>query len=228
MRVRTIPDDHDAMIELFLSELSQRVDVRGVIHVGAHDGQEVPHYLARGARPIVLVEANPMWVDVLTARYRSNPDISIVHCAVTDEDGEIELNINVSRSGSDEASSVLPLKRLSEIVATLQTKQTLRVPSRTLDSLARQYDWSECNFLNMDIQGAEFMALRGAKALLKQLDAILVETNVIEMYAGCATLDDFDAELGRAGFTCAERVLHELYDERGTFPAWGESLYLRT
>jgi hypothetical protein len=80
----------------------------------------------------------------------------------------------------------------------------------------------------MDIQGAELMALRGAPKLLQQLDALLIETNVIEMYEGCATLEEFDAELGRAGFSCVERVLHELYDERGTFPAWGESLYLRT
>jgi len=227
MRVRTLPDDHDAMIELFLAELAERIPLRGVIHVGAHDGQEVPHYLARGMTPVTLIEANPAWAEVLSERYRGNDDVSVVHCAVGEEDGEVELNINVSRSGSDEASSILPLKRLSEIVPTLQTRRSVRVPARTLASLARERDWSRCNFLNMDIQGAELMALRGAGPLLDQLEAILVETNVIEMYAGCGTLDEFDAELGSVDFICVERVLHELYDERGTFPAWGESLYLR-
>lgn len=228
MRVRTLPDDHDTMIELFLAELAQRVPLRGVIHVGAHAGQEVPHYLARDLRPVILIDANPAWVEVLAERYRRNEDVSVLHCAIGEADGEIDLNINVSRTGSDEASSILPLKRLSQIVPTLQTHRTIRVPVHSLDSLAQEHDWSACNFLNMDIQGAELMALRGAPKLLQQLDALLIETNVIEMYEGCATLEEFDAELGRAGFSCVERVLHELYDERGTFPAWGESLYLRT
>lgn len=224
---RILPDDHDEMIELFLNAAQERLDVTGVVHVGAHRGQEVSHYRAHGIAKIALVEANPEHCAFLSERFGDDADVTVINCAVGEADGFVDLNINVSRSGNDESSSILPLGRLATIVPNLQTRRTVRVPMRTLDTLSRGAELANCNFLSMDIQGAELRALYGARRALHNVRAVLIETNLIEMYEGCALEAAIDAELAAYGFSCVERVYHELYEGAHRFPAWGESLYVR-
>ena len=54
-----MPDDHVSIITRFLRVLESTLEGRGVIHVGAHQGQKVDQYLAHGCERIVLVEPNP-------------------------------------------------------------------------------------------------------------------------------------------------------------------------
>ncbi|HKU68674.1 MAG TPA: FkbM family methyltransferase [Candidatus Baltobacteraceae bacterium] len=222
-----LPDDHDLTTRLFLNALREHVDVRGVVHVGAHRGQEVAHYQRAGISQIVLIEPNPSNYAYLEAEFGKNSDITVLPYAITDFDGHVEMNVNHSRTGNDESSSILRLKRLAEIVPTVQTVETVRVASRRLDTLYDSSALRGCNFLNIDIQGAELQALRGARAFLRDVDAILIETNLIEMYEGCALEPQIEDELNSLGFDCVERVYHELYDAAGRFPAWGECLYVR-
>jgi FkbM family methyltransferase len=224
---KILPDDHDAMIELFLRRAQGQIAITGVIHVGAHLGQEVARYREFGIRSMTLIEANPNHCTSLHTRFVADPSIKVIHCAITDYDGTIELHLNKSRSGNDESSSILRLKELSRIVPTLRTEETITVPARRLDSLLDDGAFAGCNFLNMDIQGAELQALRGAVKTLQAIDAVLIETNLIEMYSGCALQHDIDEMLQSHGFTCIERVYHELYEAERRFPAWGESLFIR-
>ena len=221
---KILPDDHDAMIRLFMKRLAQGPAITGVVHVGAHRGQEVPYYLDAGIARIVLVEANPEHCQFLR---RTFPQADVIDAAITDFNGTVDLHVNHSRSGNDEASSILELRELSRIVTTMHTDHTARVAATTLDSLAASGRLSGCNFLNVDVQGAELLVLAGAKAYLETVDAILIEVNLIETYAGCAREPEIDVTLEAAGFACVERVYHELYEGERRFPAWGESLYFR-
>ncbi len=226
-RVQVLPDDHEATTRFFLDVLASRIELRGVVHVGAHLGQECPLYLERSLSQIVLIEANPAHCESLRATYGQNAGVDVIHAAITDADMPVTLFLNESRSGNDESSSLLQLKRLGEIVPTLKTKRSIVAPGMMLDTLLLGGRLDGCNFLNIDIQGAERQALRGAEQALHQFDAILVETNIIEMYEGCALEDEIDSVLASRGFRCIERINHELYEGDRTFPAWGESLYLR-
>lgn len=65
----------DALVEL-------RVRPVGVIHIGAHLGQEVPLYLAAGFDRITLVEPDPEACTAMAAEpWIANPGIGIVNCA---------------------------------------------------------------------------------------------------------------------------------------------------
>jgi FkbM family methyltransferase len=221
---KVLPDDHDAMIRLFMSHLARGPAVTGVVHVGAHQGQEVPYYFDAGISRIVLIEANPEHCAFLR---RAFPQVDVIGAAVTDFEGTVDLHVNQSRSGNDESSSILELRELSRIVTTLRTDRTVRVAATSLDTLAASGKLNGCNFLNVDVQGAELLVLAGAKGYVQSVDAILIEVNLIETYAGCAREPEIDATLESAGFTCVERVYHELYEGEHRFPAWGESLYFR-
>ncbi len=219
-----LPDDHEAMIELFLTELCSHVTPRGVVHVGAHQGEEFAAYTRHGIRRIVAVEANPRWAAFLRER---SPDIDVIEAAVSDRDGQAELLIHTSRSGSEEPASLLPLGEFGDIVPSLRTDRSETVRAVRLDTLYADGELAGCDFLNIDIQGAELQALQGAELFLREACAVLTETNVIEMYAGGATEAEIDSFLTARGFSLALRVHHELYRGEHNFPAWGESLYVR-
>jgi FkbM family methyltransferase len=61
--------------------------VRGVIHLGAHQGQEVDQYLAHGYERIVLVEPNPDACRILRERFKSRPEIEVIEAAALEECG---------------------------------------------------------------------------------------------------------------------------------------------
>lgn len=222
-------DDHAGIITRFLQLLDQRTEVRGVIHVGAHQGQEVDAYLAHGCQRIELIEPNPEACRILRERFGSHPEVHVIEAAALDQPGVTTLHIHTSRTGSTEPASVLPLKRFKEIVTTLKTPQSIEVCADRLDSLLDRFQLNGVDFqlLNIDVQGAELRVLQGAERTLASVAAVIVEVHVIDLYDGGASEAELDEFLKQRGFERADVIYHELYDERGTFPAWAEALYVR-
>jgi FkbM family methyltransferase len=225
-----IADDHRLIAETFLREFCQHFRPRGVIHVGAHNGQEVDLYRQYGFKNILLIEANPQLAHALQTRYGDAQDVRVVLGAATNEDGDQLLKIHTSRSGSIEAASLLELKDFKTIVATLHTPAEVSVPGFRIDSLfgAGKLDIALYNFMVLDIQGAELRALQGAPLTAQALDAIQAEAGIIEMYAGGASYADLEIHFHGSNKTLRKGVLHELYNASGRFPAWGEFYFSQT
>lgn len=201
----------------------------GVVHVGADVGQEVAQYLDYGFRNILLIEANPERCEILRMKFGDDPRIGIFNYAVCDRLGTIDFHIHTSRSGSTEPASILPMKRFKEIVKTLHTTNTIQVSAITLDGLFEKYGLAldAYNVINIDIQGAELLAFRGAQKLIASVDFIVSEINVIEMYEDGALENEVVRFLDGQGFDRKLAIYHTLYDDKSTFPAWGESLFVR-
>ena len=219
---------HTADLESLL-ELLPGLERRGVIHVGAHRGLEVGSYLAAGFQRVILIEANPMMVDHLMGLVAGDPRVRTFHCAISDHDGWADLHIHTSRTGSVEPASILPLKRFKDIVSTLHTPETVRVPCRSLDTFLEEneIDAEDVSLLNIDVQGAELSVLKGAERALRSIDAVICEVNLIELYEGAALEPEIVAFLAGCGFRKVEGIYHTLYDENSTFPAWGECLFVK-
>jgi len=202
---------------------------QGIIHVGAHEGQEVKHYLSAGFKNVILIEANPSWFRVLRSKFGSESRIKIFNYAICDHEGVADLHIHTSRSGSTEPASILPMKRFNKIVKTLYTKETITVASTTLDILFQKHglDPRLYNYINIDIQGAELMALEGATTLFPFLDVIISEVNLVEMYERGANEEEIVAFLEKKDFEKRHAVYHTLYDQNSVFPAWGECLFVK-
>jgi FkbM family methyltransferase len=214
---------------IFETDHLRHIPRRGIIHAGADVGQEVAQYFEYGFKNIILIEANPASYATLQAKFGRDGNVMLFNYAICERNGAIDFHIHTSRSGSTEPASILPLKRFKEIVKTLHTTDTIRVPAITLDSLVETHRIaaSEYNFLNIDTQGAELMALRGAAKLIPSLDVIISEVNLIEMYENGALENEIVTFLASHGFVKCHAVYHTLYDETSTFPAWGECLFLK-
>ena len=191
---------------------------RGVIHIGAHEGQELDDYLAMGAEKILFIEANPAVFSRLQENISSCGHARAVCCAVGNENDETILHI----TSFDQSSSILPLKHTLDVYPDIVETGQVSVTCKRLDSLIEDenLDPSDYNVLCIDIQGAELLALQGATRTLKHIDAINMEVNYEELYSGCALIGESDRYLEsfdfrRVATTCP---FH---------PSWGDALYTK-
>lgn len=193
------------------------VNIRGVLHVGAHNCEELPFY-----RDDLSVDTGCIyWVDAIQfkadeARARGIPNV--YQAVVTDKDDE---SVTFHVSNNIQSSSVLPLKTHAIEHPDVRYMTEFRTKSITLDTFFRKnkIDASALNLWNLDIQGAELLALKGAGESLKYADVLYLEVNEEELYEGCALLDELDAFLRDRGFV---RVLTEM-----TRHGWGDAVYKR-
>lgn len=194
------------------------VTPRGVIHVGAHEGHEAKRYLAGGVGRVLMVEANPAVYARLSANVAGLPGVVTVNVAASDRTGTVDLRV----TNADQSSSILPLAGHSVVYPSIRQTSVVTVPTRTVDGLLHDlgHAAADYNLLNLDIQGAELLALQGAPELLARLDAVLTEVNYEELYAGCPMIEQMDAFLAAAGF---DRVS----TTTPFHPSWGDALYVR-
>jgi FkbM family methyltransferase len=230
MRSLVLPDDHDLCVRLFLEEIDTAIekDKTGVVHVGAHMGEEVPAYRDFGWSPMYLIEANPEVVPALSAKFDGQNDVSVLPIAVGDREGEIDFAVHKTKKGGMESASILPLWKLGEIVPVFSSDSVHKVPISTIDLLSSSGAFTEkVGLVVIDVQGAELLVLKGAKQFLQTVDAVICEVNLIENYKGCALEQEIVEYMEALGFYGRLAIYHELYDASGTFPAWGERLWLR-
>jgi FkbM family methyltransferase len=222
-------DDHAADMEILLRALPADVPRRGLVHVGAHQGEEVPVFRRFGFRDLLLIEANPQHASLLQQSFAVDGNVRVLATAIGDRAGEATLLLHTSRSGSTESASLLGMQALQEIVPTLTTPSALRVPMTTLDDLVRDggMEMHRYNVLVVDVQGAERLVFRGGGTFLARCDAVVTEVSLVPLYEGAPLEGELLGELRAVGFEPRQSVYHELYRGDHRFVAWGESLLLR-
>jgi len=212
------------------------VSVTGVIHVGAHEGQEVKNYSSAGIKNVILIEANPTrfnnlseslstgryvtWCSPLTYEYFNDHRTDIVkqykayNYAISDKTGSISFNVANYDGGVD---SLFKINRVGQETSWVPYEHIgkIEVPTITLDVLIE--DKQSYNFLNIDVEGAELLVLKGATELLKNIDWIQVETQDVLRFDNSSYRLDVISILERNGF--------ELVTYFDTGKGWGDCLF---
>ena len=93
--------------------------------------------------------------------------------------------------------------------------KTIDLPATTLDALDEIHNFNGCNMLNIDIEGAGLLALKGATHLLRQMDVLYLEIQTENVYDGAPLLGEVSTFLDEAGF---ELVDVGMVDGQG----WGD------
>jgi FkbM family methyltransferase len=167
-------------------------DVAGVIHVGAHTGQERSLYQQYRLR-VLWIEPLTSLYEVLVENLAEYPAQRAVQALITDKDGcEYPFHIASNAGGS---SSILELKLHEDIWPDVTTTETIMLRSRTLESLIKEkgIDPDDYDALVMDTQGSELLVLNGAGALVSGFKYIQTEVADFEAYEGCCQLEDIEA-----------------------------------
>ena len=94
--------------------------------------------------------------------------------------------------------------------------------SRTLNTvfLENNIKFDLYDFMNVDVQGAELMMLKGATEILPHLQCLYLEVNQKKVYKGSPMVEELDEYLKNWGFN---RVETEWFEETG----WGDAIYIK-
>ena len=190
---------------------------KGIIHVGAHEGEEAVDYRVKGIDNVIWIEAN----EDLIPKIKANPHVReqpVICAAVSNKDGE---EVTFKITNNFQSSSILNLKEHLRHYPNITVTEERTVKTKTLDTIIEEnnIDMSKYDFMNIDIQGADYLALKGMQKNLKYIRFIYIEVNFQEMYEGCGLFDDVKKLLEPQGF-----VLKEIVD---TGVGWGDAVWVR-
>lgn len=202
---------------LDLNELVAKYDLKitGILHVGAHLAEEASLYHLLGMSNVWWIEGNSdniSKIDKVVEPYGHQ----VIDAVISDKQGE-EVVFHITNYESM-SSSLLEFGSHVSFSPDTVFVEHRTVYTVTLDELKKFYEFTDVNFLNMDLQGAELLALKGAMELLPQIDYIYTEVNDQEVYRGCAKVWELDEFLSDF-----DRVETGWVDDQG----WGDGLYLR-
>lgn len=201
-----------------LPGLIQRHDlqIRGIIHVGAHHGQEYQDYVDAGVIDIVFVEPCKQAFNVLRQLHGHKPGVSLFNYALGEEVGTATMHVERANTGM--SNSLLKPALHQEHYPNIVFDNSEDVSVRRLDGLAID-DRKKYNLLMMDVQGYEKYVLRGGSEVLKGIDYIYTEVNDQELYEGCTKIEELDVMLAPE----FRRVETKWAGDKG----WGDAVYIR-
>ena len=194
------------------------VPVRGVIHVGAHECEERQAYadvFHLSDDQVIWIDALQEKVDMMRAKY---PTLRMYQqCISNVDDAEVVFNV----TNNWQSSSFLMLKTHLIHHPTVHNVSQRRVRTLTLNTFFRQHaiPVTDFNFLNMDIQGAELLALQGASEILPAMDYVYLEVNREELYEHTGLIADVERLLQSYGF---EQSMMNMTDW-----GWGDAFYVK-
>jgi FkbM family methyltransferase len=186
------------------------ISITGVVHIGAHRGEELDEHRALGAKKIVWVEANPeVYGELLYNIGESDIDNIMLLAACGDiDDDTVRFNVIYGpdagfMTGNKGCSSLLePVGRFIP-----WHKDIIEIKAVTIDTLLKRnnLDYEDFQLLELDVQGAELRVLRGATELLKHVDYISTEATFWDPdYKDNTMYEDLENFLNQAGFCYAE------------------------
>ncbi len=168
-----------------------------IIDVGSSTGvwSDTAKRVFPKARYILVDPLHSHYVRVNKWYFKRNPDFEAIAAAVSDCPGEAELNVSPDLYGS---SLLHP--------GDSRPYETLKVPILTLDEIAREKKLTGRGLLKVDVQFTEHLVLAGAKDLLQQVDALLLELSLFRYAPEAMLFPEMCDLVRRLGFHYSEDI----------------------
>ena len=189
------------------------MNINGIIHIGAHYGEEIVDYINEGIQNLILFEPLSDNFDILHENSQNlNANIEAYQVALGSEPGEATMYVS---DNEKQSSSILKPK------VHLSHHPDVKFPSKEEVEvhLLDEYDCHNYNFLNMDVQGYELEVLKGGSETLKHVDYVYCEVNRDEVYENNAYIEELDEYLGNYNMGRVETVW--------SGGIWGDALYIK-
>jgi FkbM family methyltransferase len=198
-----------------LYELIQKYNIqfKGILHVGAHECEELNDYEKYISRNKIL------WVEALQDKVEYNkakhPELLIEQAVISDK---VEI-VKFNRSNNGQSSSFLEFGLHETFHPHVKYVDSYEVETKMLRDILCNYN-IDYNFLNLDIQGVELKALKGMEEYLSKVDYIYTEVNSDYVYKDCGLITEIDAFLKPYGLERVETKWCENF-------RWGDAFYIR-
>lgn len=185
----------------------------GIIHIGAHYGEEIPTYIDCGVKHLVMFEPLEDNFNTLAEKIKDFDANIIMHKTALGSEAKKE-TMYVS-SNDMESSSILKPKEHLNNHPDISFPTTEDVDVNRLDD----YDCKGYNFIAMDVQGYELEVLKGARKTLEHIEYVYCEVNRDEVYENNAYVEEIDEFLSAYNM--------ERMETTWGGGIWGDALYIR-
>ena len=205
------------LIPTIFNTFPECIPKKGILHIGAHMCEERVLY-----NSINIRDKDTLWIEaigeIVAYVKKINENINIVQAVITDKDDE-ELSFMITNN--KESSSIFNFGTHAIEHPHVFEIERRRLKSITLNTLFERNNipHDRFDFINIDIQGAELKALKGAVCILPHIKAIYAEVNEKMLYEGAGLLPELDEYLATFNF---KRVITNM-----TQHGWGDALYIK-
>ena len=192
-----------------------KANIKGILHLGAHLGEEAKEYHEAGVEKVIWIEGNPALIEGLKENVSQYMQNQVFNLLVSDMD-KTEVSFNITEFS--QSSSILDLGITKEIHGT-NVIEKVPLTAYRLDNffVKNKLESHEYNFVNIDLQGYELIALKSMGVLLDKMDWVYAEVNLKRLYKNCALLYQMDRFLLKHGFVRVQTYMTTHY--------WGDALY---
>jgi FkbM family methyltransferase len=189
------------------------IKFKGILHIGAHECEEIYSYEKYISRDKIL------WVEALQDKVELSKqkfdNIFIEQAVVSDKIETVKFN----RSNNGQSSSILEFGLHKYFHPQVWYTDSFTCETKLLKNVICNYN-IPYNFINLDIQGAELKALKGMEEFLPSIDYIYTEVNSDYVYKGCAIVGEIDEYLKQFGLYRVETSWCQNF-------RWGDAFYIR-
>jgi FkbM family methyltransferase len=172
----------------------------GVLHIGAHEGQEAKFY-HNLTKPVIWIEALPTSFRNLSKNIYGFKNQTAINAMLASRCLDSRDFFVTSNNG--ESSSLYPLAGNS-YWKELENVDICQLPARRLDCLFSDMEIEKFDYWVIDVQGAEIEVLEGAGTLLKHCRYLQIEISQEIFYLGGTEFKD----------------LRRFLESKSFFPLW--------
>lgn len=188
------------------------LSIKGIIHIGAHFGEENNVYNKLNIKNRVFFEPLEKNYEKLVENVKGYLTYKL---ALGNESKKVQMFVESANQG--QSSSILkPLLHLSQYPH-IQFNETEIVEMKRLDEI--NIDSKLYNFINIDVQGYELEVFKGATKTLESVDYIMSEVNRDEVYQGCVKINELIDFLKPFGF--------EMVEQDWAGQTWGDAFFIK-
>jgi FkbM family methyltransferase len=200
------------MTPYFLNKFSD--DINGVIHVGAHLGQEVEDYNNYNLKKILLFEPQQNIFNQLLLNTEGLDNVKCFNFGLGSVNEKKTIYKSIENDGK--SSSVLQPELHLSVQPNIKFDESEEIEIKRFDTL----NIDALDLLTIDVQGLELEVIKGFGSKLSSVKYIFSEINTKYLYKNNALVSDIDSYLCEFGF---ERI----YTNLDPFKYYGDALYIQ-
>lgn len=167
-----------------------KIKPTGFIEIGSRDGYDANLIGKFWDIPAYIVEPHPDLAALTKERY---PEIDVYEFAAFNKDGEAKFNAFKINPNSQINSVTVGTSSLLEPIYVKSPKNVVTVPTKRMDTFLTETNIS-VDIVKIDVEGVGYEVLEGFGDRLKDMKAIQIELEKVEMFKG-QTLVDATLEL---------------------------------
>jgi FkbM family methyltransferase len=176
-------------------ELNLLENCFGVLHIGAHFGQELDKYQQFNLK-VIWIEGNPKIFDRLSKNVRTADNQRVICALLGDRNAE---NVSFFETSNDGQSSSI-YQTGSKLDLVIRNSATTFHKMVRLDSILSSNELLEHDHWVIDVQGAELLVLKGAGELIQNCKSLLIEVSRGDFYKNGSKFEDIFEFLREKGF----------------------------